>query len=314
MSDLGEASSMKGNNYIETPTDILKEMLRYSVFSEEALDVDSTRTILSELREREPNILRQTPEEALEVFRAEYSGKESEFVHCAFDEGAQTKTHLKDVKEDSYLSNGVVEVVHNKDAHKKNSHVKAHGKPRKQVHLLYRVAIAAVFIVLATLLFASTALGGNYFRSLVKWGRETFRFVDGSTPVYLNEGLVSLHDALDEFGITEKLAPHWIPDGFELVEFSVTDLPGLTSFVSYFEDGSKVLTVSIVSATDSFVVVYEKTGEDYSVYTRNGIEHHIMKNEGKLVIAWKNMDYECSVSGDINTREVNRIIDSIYEG
>jgi len=85
MSDLFELSSAKGTNYADTPTDILKGLLRNSVFSNEALDVDSTRMMLSELRKREPNIPRQTPEEALEVFRAKYSGKESAFLHCAFN-------------------------------------------------------------------------------------------------------------------------------------------------------------------------------------------------------------------------------------
>jgi len=247
--------------------------------------------ILDELKRREPGIPQQTPEDALQIFKSEYSGNESAFINCAFDESAQARTHLGDVNGKTRMPNGVVEKTNAKNMPQKNSHGKTHGKPRRQIQPLRRVAVAAVLIILVTLFFTSTALGGYWWRSLLQWGRETFKFADDIAPVHINEELVSLHDALMERGITERLAPTWIPNDFILIDFSVTELPIFTIFLSHLQNGSKNLIIKVSSLTDSAGATYEKTGEEYSVYIRNGIEHYIIENEGQLIITWKNMDY-----------------------
>jgi len=60
-------------------TENLKEVLRYSTFSDEALDVESLYAILAELDSREPDDSQITPEEAWAEFQSEYSGKESAY-------------------------------------------------------------------------------------------------------------------------------------------------------------------------------------------------------------------------------------------
>jgi len=314
LSDLSEATSAEDNIYAGTPTDILKEMLRYSAFSDEALDLESTRMMLGELKKREPGIPQKTPEEALGIFNSEYSGNESAFMNCAFDEGAQTKKTLKDVAEKNRIPNYVDAATGNEGTPQKNSHGKAHGKSRRQIRLLYRVAVAAALTILVTLFFTSTALGGHWLQSIVQWGRETFKFVDDDAPVSINEELVTLHNALADCGITGQLAPTWLPDGFVLVEFNVSETLITTTLLFHFQNGSRDLVIQIVSLNYSIGATYEKTGEATSIYIRNEIEHHIIENEGNLVVVWKNMDYECIISGDITVGEAEIIINSIYEG
>lgn len=98
MSDLSEAASSKDDIYCGMHTDVLKEMLRYSVFSDEAMDLKVMQRILIELLEREPEDGLKTPEEAWSVFQSEYSGKKSAFLQCASDESIQAVSHLADAE------------------------------------------------------------------------------------------------------------------------------------------------------------------------------------------------------------------------
>jgi len=277
-------------------TENLKEILRYSTFSDEMLSLESLYAILAELDKREPDESQITPEEAWAEFQSEYSGNESAYSACAFDEDVQTNKHPTDATTQTHTVNASVE----------------QRKSHRLIYINRAALIATAFIVISTVFINTTAYGAILWRSIAQWNRETFWFSDTVTPVQIDEGLHSLHDALSEHGITELLAPTWIPDGFELMDLYVSELPEQLIFTSYFENGEKTLVIEIISSDFQTVIHYEKSAGDIEVYRRNDIEHYIMLNMEKIVVAWQNMNYEGSISGDITSGEAGLMIDSIY--
>jgi len=97
------------------------------------------------------------------------------------------------------------------------------------------------------------------------------------------------------------------------MDSSVFDTPAQLTFCFLFADGTKELTIQIVSQNDLTSVVYEKTGDDIELYKRNGIEHHIVDNEEAISIVWFYKNYECVIAGDFTVENARKIIYSIYE-
>jgi len=178
---------------------------------------------------------------------------------------------------------------------------------------LLRLGVAAATVVILSAVFVTFAFGGSFWSSLIQRTRETFGFVAENTPPQINERLKSLHDALVNHGITDPVAPAWLPDGFELTDFSVFDMPTQVSFAAYFKDGEQSIVIQVVAHNDINIVLHEKSGENDVLYKRNNIEHHIMANEDKVSVVWVNKNYECSISGDFTVDDAKSIINSIYE-
>ena len=307
MSDLNGASFEKDEAYAEIPTDVLKETLRYFTFSDKALDYESTCMILRELEKREPSGSRQTPEEALEVFKAEYSGHESAFIDCAFDESAQTNPR----EEPAGLNMHSLIVVN--DAFQTKNAIQS-KKPYKRVRTILRGVGVAAAILLFLLFIDAIAFGGFYRQSTAKWSRELFSFSDDVSDVKISECLKDLHDALKKHHIEDCLAPTWVPDGFDQVNFSVIEMDSRLTFYSYMSKEGISLTVQIISFGDSSSSLYESNVDnEVIIYLRNGVEHCITRNDSKTTIYWVYEKYECHIIGDITVEDAEKIIDSVYE-
>jgi len=181
------------------------------------------------------------------------------------------------------------------------------------------VAIIAV-IVLMSGTFTAYALGYDVFGAIVTWTKETF----GSTqqaeaapsaevPSSDLSKLSELQSALDEYGITEKLAPTYIPKGFEQTEFHVEEADVSTFFASVLENEDDTIIIQIrqfsVAANGA---EYEKDDGDPEIYVVNNISHYIMTNMGKYHAVWKNGMFEVSISGLNTKEELVKMIESIY--
>jgi len=185
------------------------------------------------------------------------------------------------------------------------------GRPVRRRKRLLRIGITAVVIViLASVLFTSTAFGAYAWQSIVSWTRETFGFTERPK---ISAGLVALQDALDEHGVTDLLVPTWLPNGYSLSNLTVNDDPGLKSFIAFFQNGGKDLTIQITLSQDNSDVTFERSDSPVTTYIRNDIEHYIMKNDDQVSAVWENDNYICTISGDITSNDAIKMIDSIYE-
>ncbi len=113
----------------------------------------------------------------------------------------------------------------------------------KEIHLSRVLRAAGIAAIVATctlcLMVGAQAAGINIFGAIGSWTDETFHFVtapSGAVQGDPNVGIAitqrnskyhsTLQNALDECGITEKLAPTWYPEEFEMSDpkISSTDL------------------------------------------------------------------------------------------
>lgn len=298
MSDNNEADLTPSSKYTQIPTESLKEMLRYSVFSDDALDADVTRGILAELQRRDPKIPHKSPEEAWAIFNSEYSGNDSAYLHCAYEGNNQTGD----------LSTG--------------------HKGVRRFRALVRTATAAAIIVavLLTGTITAYALGFDLWGVIAQWSQETFAFRAKETMEPFDEAKKSgiglsiteqygdLQTALTRHGINEQVAPTWLPDGYELVELKITAETSYQLFFSaLYMHGDKSIGISIALLYSEPVTDYEKDNGEVMVYEKGGITHYIMTNNDQCRVVWMNRNLECSISGDLTKDESTQIVDSIYE-
>jgi len=275
----------KPNIYDTMSIEELETLVSYAFYAED-VDLGKLDMMLDAYDRRipDPDV---DVEAALERFHRYYLGREETFPYTPPDDAENSTQTIRSIN---------------------------HSKPRR-FRTLRRIGVAAaVFIILSVVFFNATALGVSLWQSFAQWGRETFRFASKAESMLINEQLMPMHRALAELGIKEKLAPTWIPEGFTLAEFSNTETNLSNIVSSLFNNESMYIIIQITCKNEPMDTIYEMNGEeDVSSYTRKGITHYIMTNEGKMSVVWNNMNYECIIAGDITEAEARKMIDSIYE-
>ena len=278
-------------------TEALKEILRLDFQSDEDSDMDAILYIMGVVAKRE----KENPS-------AEYTD-----VHAAWESFLFLKNYLPyagpkslyDLDKDGDDEDTPLDVG--------QTSLKKDFRPQKRPRLMYAACIAAV---ISSLLLAGTitasALGFDLWGTVVKWTKDTFRFVSADT-IETSKRYNSLQDALSDYGITEPLAPKWIPDGYEFKSIDVSETPETTKFLAIYMDDGNELMISILSLADSNTNMYEKDADKVIIYETGGIKHYLMSNEGRLNAVWLYDSYECLISGNITESEIEKMIDSIYE-
>lgn len=189
--------------------------------------------------------------------------------------------------------------------------------------LNWRGLSVAAIILLLSLVIVPPAMGyANIFDMVGRWSDEVFRFAPEGVASQSPEdeklgerGYLSLQEALDDYGITEALAPTWVPEGFELYEAEAIPFPdiGKTEFHELYQDGDKTISTYIVQRNVPTTRDYEKDIDAVKMYEAGDVEHYIFDNNGRIAVTWYVGDFECSIRADISVEEVERMIDSIYE-
>lgn len=181
-------------------------------------------------------------------------------------------------------------------------------------HRLMRVAFVAavVTVILLAGTITASAFGFDLWGTIAKWTRETFGFTSES-PIENPESYDSLQAALSKYGITEPLAPSWIPDGYKMSSIDVSETPVKIKFIAAYNNNSDQLLISVTDIFNGNSGTFEKDDNDVTVYVAGNIEHYIMSNNGRGKAVWASKSYECSISGNISETEIEKMIDSIYE-
>jgi hypothetical protein len=165
--------------------------------------------------------------------------------------------------------------------------------------------------------------------AIARWTDEIFTFEKGGeyiveettphTPAPPSEKEVQYPDmlrTLEEYGITEPLAPTWIPEGFNVKEFYVE---GETSFSRVYtmleKDENTSIIIQIKLSPEDIENTHEKDELNVTVYEKEGVPYYIMTNKAREKAVWTYGEYEgsISVSGSVDHETLIRIIDSIYE-
>lgn len=187
---------------------------------------------------------------------------------------------------------------------------------------------AAIAILLGLMTVTAYAMGYDLWGVIAQWTKETFTFVSASkannaespnTNIVRDDGeYADLQAALDDYGITEKLVPNWMPDGFSVAEVIVdttSKRPDIV-FCELCESDVKSLIISVYIHHDpnyTTFVTWQKNDSDVILYEMGDCKFYLMENKDQLNAVWTNGPYECGVSGDVTLDELYQIINSIYE-
>jgi hypothetical protein len=261
------------------------ENLIYNVFSEDEINVELLDELL-DIYDKHDDVPAVDVNAALERFKRDFIN--------------QGETYLTEDAEDA-------------DNTMQTSRAVISTHPNRRKSMLRYGYIAAALIVILTIILYSTTAGASVRLAIGNWTSETFSFGPLRFATQPNPELESLYKTLDDYEITDRLAPTWLPDEFSLFDLSIFALADRTVIVALFIDGSRVLTIQIVKLLGFTFHDYEKDETEIELYPHNDIDHYIMMNNERVVVVWSTGDYECSIIGDITKDEARQMIDSIYE-
>lgn len=187
--------------------------------------------------------------------------------------------------------------------------------------LLSATAVAAA-VCLVVMAVPRTAGAESILDMLYRWTSSIFQFVDPNNDetkpqatdefVTDNAGLQQLHDELAALGVTENVVPMWLPAGSTLSELKVTPMPDGNKVRALLDVDNFTITFSYRVYTAETPMQYEKGDMPVEIHDIYGKEHFIMDNDGRLLIAWKGEDVECTIGTDLEKETVYEIIKSIY--
>ena len=183
-------------------------------------------------------------------------------------------------------------------------------------------AVAAVLVVVL-ILAVGTSITAEAFHvdiwgKFANWTKEIFQFTDtpqGTTAAdpeqEYNAELKSLQDALNDYEVTEKLAPTWMPEGYTSNDLQVSRTPRTLYIGSTYENNGSELIIKIRQTIGVQAEQVEKNDDLLEMYVVDGVEYYIFSNTETLQAAWSIGEFECLMIGKITLEEMKKMIDSI---
>ncbi len=176
-------------------------------------------------------------------------------------------------------------------------------------------AVAAVVVILVLGSVTAKAFGFNIWETVVRWTQETFHFGEwGNNDEHNNLTYASLQEALEKGNTPTELVPTWFPDGYELVDVTVNQMPLKKVYRAKYTKGDLFLTITIQDYLNGDpVYVEQKEGleEEYGV---SGITYYLFADNDVCKAVWINGSYECDILGNVTIEELKLMIDSIEKG
>ena len=145
----------------------------------------------------------------------------------------------------------------------------------------------------------------------VKRTGETLTFGNAPTGTY-----TSLQEALDAYGVKEKLAPKWLPSGYMVTDIQVLEDNMAENFFAEYsnmmESSDDKLTITIrKNLTPDMQATYERSSDVESAENEDQPEYSVDQNNARTLITWTVDEYECTISGMIDEEDIPKIMNSI---
>ena len=264
--------------------------------------IDALVEVVLEREERHPTGLLPDPEQAWEEFQQYYNTPEGEDLSLYPAENPGTAPSEPAPSQTEY---------------------RPQRRPKR--HFFRRVVIVAAVVVCIAL---PPALGfENVFQMFGAWTDDKFLLLNKTVMNnFYNKEISeakegkysSIWDALDDFDIAVKLVPKWFPEGFSPDRVIVNYISEVdkVEIRAYYVSETGVITIfcNKYNNAEAPITSFEKDTNKVKEYKINGITHYLFENLGKWVAVWTEGNIECSISGDINETELQKMLNSIYEG
>lgn len=176
-------------------------------------------------------------------------------------------------------------------------------------------AVLAVVLILAVgTTITAEALRIDLWGKFANWTKEIFQFSDVQPTEPEKENnleLKSLHDALAQYKVSEKLVPAWMPEGYKSKDLKIMNSPRAFNVYAIYENNESELIIKIRQTIGVQAPQVEKNEDLLEVYVVDGVEYYIFSNTETLQAAWSIGEFECLMIGNITLEEMKRMIDSI---
>lgn len=282
-------------------TEELEELLALDFAHDNGSDTnaDYILTIMEVIREREG----AKPEQEAKVDAAW-----NEFLEYA---------HTRDMEKAEEAGSPEEPLIsdHSYSSHKDSFPAKTHHKSTRRL-LRWCAAIAAALVLLCGTAYAS---GWNIFQALAEWTAETFHFIIPGQKPSMEED-----DPFEEIRllVAQKTdipaIPRWAPGETEAIdEVTVTGRKDRDKIRAAYHSGNNEFSIAIVvylSTPDVYTTTYQKDMDSELIYKAGGIVHYLADNRGYVSATWQNGIVEGHIQGKLTMEELQRMIDSIYEG
>ena len=177
--------------------------------------------------------------------------------------------------------------------------------------------LAAVFAGLLVLGSAGAyAAGIDVLQAIAGWTQETFTFVRPGEPETedVPQQLAGLAEELERQGVTEKVIPGYLPEGYELVSENYDTSKKTISLTSTIRKENNYIVFSYVlhdtEKKDTYYGTFQKDNGSPEVIEHNEINYYVFRNIGENIVVWLNGKVEGAIYG-LPKDEIEKVINSI---
>lgn len=184
------------------------------------------------------------------------------------------------------------------------------------------ITVAAIIAVFAAGTAAASASGIDLWGTIVQWAAQTFgldnsmEYEDKVTDKTILP-CKDLQELLDLYGVTDKLVPTWLPEGFTQSACKRDATPQMDFFQALYVNGNKTIEIQVYYYHNGLgaVETYEKQPTNHITYSAGGVDHYITDNgDDSITALWNTDNCECSIVASVTETEMEQIITSIYGG
>lgn len=204
-----------------------------------------------------------------------------------------------------------------------------HSNKHRVMKKTLLVATVSLIFMLCSMV-AAQAAGIDILGSMARWTENIFSF--GQIRIQSNaiespklteedqaifapeESYLSLQLALDKYKITEVVEPKWIPKNyvFRKVDVSSFNDPKLLVFCAEYLSDADSLNIIFMSYVDEPTMQIEKTSADVEIFEVHGTEFYILENISSNTVSWITPQFECCITGKVETQTLKRIVNSMF--
>lgn len=284
-----------------------KQCKRYSAAILNILNEEQLKDILrSELLSDETNV--ELIKKVNDVLRSKSTKK----VDCNIDSAWQ-----------DFIKEGLTsELLYADELSINNNQVSKSDATKKRSRFHIAIAAAIIVMLLINGTFTANALGYDLWDVIVNWTNETFGFIsrehsnqgnDSVSQLDFMDEFISIQSSLEDYGITEKVIPTYVPDEFERSYAKIDDSTENTAFIYMYSNDNRSIILRYVIFSTTLGSSFQKDEGEPEIYEASGVEHYIATNVGKYIAIWTRGNLECSISGLDSRGELIKMIDSIYK-
>ena len=179
-------------------------------------------------------------------------------------------------------------------------------------------AIAAALAIVLLTTVTADAFGYDLFGKIANWSEDFFHFEEQGGATEVTEPDVqdeleyaSLQEALDINGITQRLAPAWLPERFSLSDLEITESPKEVTINANYRSENDEIVISIRQLLTGLPIEVEKNDNLVEVCYSNGIAYYIFQNTDAVQVSWIIDEFECIIIGEVTVEEMKEIVKSI---